>query len=365
MVQQKIKLQIFTPNMQCGGSEKFLWLLCNHISTEKFLVQLVVLDNANAFYTIKNPAIEIIDLKEKRVRYSLFRIKRQIKKFQPDIVFSTSNHLNVYLAIFRNSFSKQIKFVARESSVVSINTQRSKLSFLYNGLIKKYYHRLDMIICQSVYMQQDLINNYSIPENKTRIIHNAAEEIVATKPPLENVGAGKVFKLITVARFSPEKGIERLINAVGLLSVPLHYFVIGSGQREKYLRELVQKLEMTDKIFFVPEKTDPFAGMEDADLYLMGSYYEGFPNVLLEAGMLGIPVVAFNVPGGIAEIITEDMNGSLVGDNDLLDFAAAVNRGLTGKYNRAQIIEMTRQRFSVKNSIPAMENLFLSLAADK
>lgn len=357
----KIKLLIFTPTLRCGGSEKFVSLLCNHINTEKFIVCLVVLNLADQFYRIDNKAVEVIDLKEVRVRYSVFKLKKAVSQFRPDIVFSTANHLNIYFAVFRRWFPDAVKFVARESSIVSINSQRAALPRLYNFLVKKYYRRFDIILCQSAYMQRDLIHMYNLPEHKTVILHNASVIGLAGRMESPASESGKGYKFITVARLSEEKGIERLIHAVGLLSVPFRFYIIGEGEKKDYLQNLIKELHLAENVFLLGEKAEPFAGMEDADLFLMGSYYEGFPNVLVEAGMLGIPVIAFNAPGGIAEIIEDGKNGMLVDDNDILDFAAAVKRVLSFNFSRNKIIESTQKRFSVDTMLLRIENVLESL----
>ena len=122
---KKIKLLILTPTLECGGSEKYVSLLCNNINSQQFAVKLAVLNNEASFYTINNKDVIVIDLKVKHARSSLFKIKSLVKQHKPDIIFSTSNHLNIYLAVFRQLFSKKIIFIARESSVVV----RSGLAF--------------------------------------------------------------------------------------------------------------------------------------------------------------------------------------------------------------------------------------------
>jgi glycosyltransferase involved in cell wall biosynthesis len=360
--EKKIKLLILTPSLQCGGSEKFVVTVCNNIDTDKFSVCLAIIDNQKQFYPITNAAIEIVDLKKERVLFSLGSIKAVAKNFKPDIIFSTANHLNLYLAIFRNQFNKSIKFIAREASIVSINSRQAKMPLIYNWLIKKYYNRFDNIICQSVYMQQDLVSHYNIDAGNTIVIHNAVVEAPLSFTPKKNTE--QEYKFITIARLSEEKGIERLIHAVGLLSIPYKYYIIGEGAKRNVLQKLVDKLHLQNKIFLLGEKAKPFEGMEDADLFLFGSYYEGFPNVLLEAGTYGIPVVAFNVPGGIAEIINDDENGLLVDGNDIIAFGAAIKKALALNFNRNKIIENTKKRFAVNTIIPTIEKLILQLTAN-
>ena len=355
MLQPKIKLLIFTPTLQCGGSEKYVSLLCNNINIQKFDITLSVINNAHPFYKINNTSIEIIDLKKKHVRTSLFAMLKIIKLKQPDIIFTTANHLNIYLALFRWLFSKKIITIARESSVVSINTKRAKFPTLYNWLIRKCYKNFDTIICQSKYMQQDLVDNYNILKNKTVVINNPAEEVVAA------VQVPVVNKFITVARLSEEKGIDRLIRSVSKLVIPFEYYIIGDGVKKQALQLLIDTLHLQNKIFLKTKKENPFSGMEDAGLFLMGSHYVGFHNTLLEAGMLGIPVVAFDVPGGINEIIADGENGLLVRDDDEAAFSHAVENALHTNFNRQQIQEATKNRFSVNHIVKKTEDLFTQL----
>jgi len=361
---KKIKLLVLTPTLQCGGSERFVSLVCDHINTEKFAVCLVVVNNARPFYQLRNPAIEVVDLQLDRVLFSLSAIKTVVEKFKPDIIFSTANHLNLYLAIFKNRFSKQIKFIAREASIVSISSRRAKMPLVYNWLIKKFYQRFHCIICQSQYMQHDLVTHYRIGAGKTVVIHNAVEEVLLPLTEQGKPGSEQPPTFITVARLSQEKGIERLIHAVGLLSAPFTYHIIGDGIKRDELQKLIEELQLTEKIFLVGERTKPFAGMENADLFLFGSYYDGFPNVLLEAGAHGIPVIAFNVPGGIAEIISTE-NGILVDDNDIIAFATSIKKALEINFNRRSIIAATTKRFAIKRMIAEIENLFLSYSENK
>ena len=356
---------IITPSLACGGSEKFVSLVCNNINTDKFSVCLLIINNVNGFHKITNPAVEVIDVKKNRVLFSLPAIKKAVKNFKPDIVFSTANHLNLYIAIFKNQFDKKIKFIAREASIVSINSKQAKMPGLYGWLIKKFYKRFDLMICQSAYMQQDLVKHYQVSVVKTIIIHNATEKIITNPVELVKEKSDSIYKFVTIAGLSEHKGIERLIHAVGLLNISFKYFIIGEGNKRNELQKLIDYLQLQDKVFLVGQKNDPFIGMQNADLFLLGSYYEGFPNVLLEAGANGIPVVAFNALGGIAEIITEPENGLLVEDNNLIAFATTINKALTIKFNRAEIMATTEKRFAISKMMLALENSFLNAPQNK
>ena len=359
---QKTKLLIVIPSLECGGTEKFAMQVCEHINTDLFEVTLAVLNNAHPFYTLTNPVIKLVDLKARRVRTSLFAIRRTIREERPAIIFSLSNHLNLYMAIYRRQFPPQIKLVARESSIPSFTNKRSGYPYFYNYLMKKFYHRFDAIVCQSAYMQQDLVQHFGVPAAKTHIICNMAGDaaLKALSAAPEN-DRSRVRKFITVARLSGEKGIDRLIKSVALLPFSVQYHIIGEGPMRSALEKLIIELGLQEKVFLPGRKGRPFEGLEDADLFLLDSDYEGFPNVLLEAGVLGIPVVARDAPGGINEIIRNGENGFLVSETGTASFAAAIEKALQYKFSRENIIALTKERFPTEKAISALEELFLTI----
>ena len=346
------------PTLECGGLERNVSTICNNIDTSKYDVTLAVLNNANPFFRITNPAIKLIDLHISHVRGSLFTILKLAKRSKPDIILSTANHLNLLFAIFKWMFPKEIKIIARESSIVSINTKRSHSPKIFHWLLSTFYKKLDLIICQSKYMQDDLVSNYHIPLNKTRIIHNAV-----TVPQLKtDPDHSETFaKLITVARLSKEKGLDRLIKAVAQLNIPYRFTIFGEGDKQEELERLIIELSLQGHVVLAGSHNQPFARVAGPDLFLMGSHYEGFPNAMLEAISAGIPVVAFNAPGGIAELVVNYENGILVEGNDEKVFAEAIQKALDFEFDKKTIQEFALSRFSVDAIMNEWDKLFESL----
>ncbi len=363
MPADKIKLCILIPSFQCGGSERFVTILCNNINTNRFTVELYILDGANPFYKINNPAVKVVFLNIKKVRKSLSTIISITKKSKPDILFSVSNHLNVFLSIFKFLLPKKMLLVARETSIVSINKKNIKYGILYNNLIKKFYKNIDYIICQSAYMQEDLISNYKIKREKTIVIYNPVESFGSQIINMTGV-IKPVYKFFTVARLSPEKGIERILRSLSLVKKDFIYHVFGDGILKNELLELSINLGLHNRIVFHGQQMEPYANMQDADFFLLGSHFEGLPNVLLEAGMLGIPTIAYNSPGGIQEIIQNGINGFLVEANGPPEqFSNAINKGIHYNFYREKITAITKEKFSVDKIIKEIENFFLEVSS--
>ncbi len=277
------------------------------------------------------------------VRKSLFAILKLSRELKPAIIFTTANHLNLFVAMFRWMFPKKVKVIARESSIVSVNTQRTWNPQLYHWLLRRFYRKIDLIICQSEYMRQDLLKNYHIKKAKTRVIYNPV-----TAPKLSNdEKKSSCAKLVTVARLSEEKGLDRLIRSVAKLTIPCHFTIVGEGSKRPALEKLIRDMNLREKVTLAGSNTDPFTVVTQPDIFLMGSYYEGFPNAMLEALAGGIPVVAFNAPGGISELLTDGVNGILVNGGDETTFAEAIEKAINSNFNRNAIRDKTLTRFDI------------------
>jgi glycosyltransferase involved in cell wall biosynthesis len=353
---QKIKLLLLTPSLECGGAEKYVSIVCNNLDKQIFDVTLLVVNNSNPFFLIDS-SVAVIDLHKKKVRHALPKIVQHIKKLQPNIVYSTANHLNLLLAIFKFRLPVSTKFIAWETSIVSINHTFSTFPKLYNLLLKKFYKKIPLVVCQSNYMQQDLIANYGFLPQQTKVIYTGIDEaktIIArnknTKP-----------HFLTVARLSPEKGIDKILKALSLLTFDFIYTIIGDGIEKDKLKQLVAIFKLEGKVIFAGQKQNPFTTITQANLFLMGSKYEGFPTSLLEATSYGIPCVAYNAPGGISEIIKEEINGFLVKENSAVTFAQVIEKAVVYNFDAKKIQQQTQLNFGLQNSIQQLQNFFIAV----
>ena len=91
----------------------------------------------------------------------------------------------------------------------------------------------------------------------------------------------------------------------------------------------------------------------------MGSFYEGFPNSILEVLSLGIPVIAFNSPGGHNEIIREDFNGFLCKDKN--HYTEMIRYSLEKKWNKESIIYDIKKRYNSNKIMNEYSEILKSL----
>ena len=131
----------------------------------------------------------------------------------------------------------------------------------------------------------------------------------------------KTINLIAVARFHPQKGINRLIQAVKYVKefdINVRLVLIGDGPLMNDLKEQVNNANLSDEIIFLGYQLNPYPYIKLADLFVLSSHYEGYPTIVIESLICTTPVLAMKV-AGITDQITEDCHGWIINNkqNDL------------------------------------------------
>ncbi|MBL7817959.1 MAG: glycosyltransferase [Saprospiraceae bacterium] len=364
----KKKILFVIPTLQSGGSERVFTTIAHQIDPSVFDITFMVLDGRDAFFSIHSPHIKFMDLQTPKVTKAFWAIRAWIKKEQPNIVFSTLSHLNIILAMGRFFLAaKNARFIARESSVMSLNNQYQNPTWLFNFLTRQFYNNFDTIICQSRDMHDDFVHHFDISEQKLSIINNPIDAVEIEKKI--NVALSSrtgdapqqtpFFRFVTVGRLTKSKGIDRLLRVLHRLDAAFVFDIVGDGQEMDNLKALADNLGIKEKVRFHGALDNPFPLVAQADVFLFGSHHEGFPNVLIEAGACGTPVVSFDCKGGINEIIEQGENGFMVAHNDFFAFEKALRVSLEVPFDRQKIKQRTQERFGMVQIIKKYENIFL------
>ena len=148
-------------------------------------------------------------------------------------------------------------------------------------------------------------------------------------------------QVIAVGRLDKVKGFERMINLWGKLQIENKPVlkIIGNGDEKDNLQKLIQVNHLEDevKLMGAVEHDKVIQEMEQSILYMMTSYTEALPFVLLEAISVGLPVIAYDVRVGPKAIIDDGMNGYLILDNDERKYLQCLEKLLKDERLRGQM----------------------------
>lgn len=165
-----------------------------------------------------------------------------------------------------------------------------------NKASEKIYQQFDEIVACSEGAKQAFLQCLPQFEHKCISIRNCNDYDCIRKLAGEGMSYDKTtFNIVSVARLSAEKGIERAITAVKKCvdnGYNVHYHIVGWGDRAEYLKGLVEEYKLSENVTFYGNQSNPYPYIKNADLFLLPSYHEAAPMVFDEAACLGVPVLA-------------------------------------------------------------------------
>lgn len=367
----KVKVYLVLYSLAKGGAERVFSVIANGLDKSKFEVTVITItSNYKQLYVLDNDVIHI-DLNIKKSLFAVKKLFEIIKTGNPNVVFSTIGQVNIIVGfigiLLKSFFGLKTYFMMRETSIPSINNQKSQYpAWLLTFLIKKIYPRFDLIIAQGKNMKSDLVDNFAIEQTKILIINNPIEHLnysIGKSEIDNNIISLKEHVFITVGNLSTIKGYDRLLEVMKRISdtVKFKYYILGSGDQEQIIKQKINEFDLQDVCVLTGSVNNVQEYLLKADLFIQGSYYEGFPNVLIEANQVGLPVVAFDVPGGTSEIIENGKNGYLVKDGDIDSFVEHIILALNTDFNKKEIITQTNAKFSKSKIIAEYEELFIQV----
>lgn len=350
--------------LDIGGAERIIVNLANTLNRDWFEVHLILIKAKGEFLSQVASDVTVHDLDRDSAKQGLFPLLKTLYALKPNRIFSGIGYVNALLSLFipimNRLLPSSVRWVARETNVVSIINRQEKFSGVIDWLYRHTYKNFDQVICQSAYMRQDLMENYGIPEEKTVIINNPvdiervqelAHEPLAYAFPKEKV------RLLAVGALRTQKRFDGLLACMTRLDDRYHLTIVGGGVEEARLHALAQRLQLQEKVTFVGHQVNPYNFMQAADVMLLTSDYEGFPNVLLEANALGKPIIAYGCPGGTAEIIEEGLNGHLVACQDEEALVRAIERLDTDRFDAVAIQDRVQSRYNLDTIVHRYEEV--------
>lgn len=266
------------------------------------------------------------------------QIVELIDRLQIDVLHTSEFRSNILGVLCRRQ--RPIKLVSTAHGWIA-NDLRGKIWSLADRLLLR---RFDRVILVSHAMRRHL-PGWWVPDSRVRVLHNAlmigsyGREVLDA--PRFVPDPQSPVRILNVGRLSTEKGQSLLLRAMASLSKEfpgLRLTFAGVGPLETELKQLASRLGVADRVEFLGFVGDMPALYAETDLVVQSSFTEGLPNVMLEAGYLGVPVVATDV-GGTGEVIEHGVSGWLIEPRSLQGIEEGVRQFLESP---ARFVAMSR-----------------------
>lgn len=336
-----MKVCFFISGLPAAGAERVLSFLANEWSAKGWQVVILTMEDGRTppFYPLDG-AIQVwpLDLARDssslvsglfRNLHRLWTIRRAIREVRPAVLVSFIDKANI-LAVFA-SRGLGIPIVISERTDPSLRS----LGRFWNALRDLAYARADAVVFQSRAVLEWFPAGV---RGKGVVIPNP----VNAPPPSPAATADKDAsqRLVAMGRLFPIKGFDLLLEAFATASLQAPGWTLdiwGEGPERKALEDQAKGLGLAERVHFPGLTEAPFEVMRAADLFVLPSRAEGFPNVLVEAMACGLPVISTDFGGAAREIVRDGVDGVLVPREDAGALATTLIRLMSDPEARARL----------------------------
>ena len=301
-------------SLEIGGAERVVINQANELIKKGFQVYVFTLKSA-CLYDLPKWVVHI-PLSTSSDNFCLFfALPRFIYRFQ-----SLRKKYWLDDGISFLEISNFIHILAGREAKISFRTHINFFTGFFGWLqklfIKILYPRAAKIIVNSRENRHDLAAYLGISEQKIEVVYNSIDEekiMLLSREALEDELQKKIRNkrvYITVGRLIKEKHHEIIMDALSCLkNKNWIWLIVWDGPERSFLETKAQEYGLEDSIFFLGQQKNIFKYVAKSDFFLYASSVEGFPNVLLEARFLGIPIITTDFKSGAREVILgEDTN---------------------------------------------------------
>lgn len=362
-----MRITFVIPSLTPGGAERVITTMANYWSNRGWNVTLLTFDDGGAppFYELDPRVVHhslgiaaasanaIAALLNNFSRLS--RLRQAIRASRPEAVISFMDRTNVVTLLA--TWGMGLPVVVSERN----DPAQSKIGRVWSGLRFFTYHLASRLVVQT-----ERAGAFFPPSirHRSMVIPNPV-----VRPEL---GATSLYRLkqpaiVAMGRLVEQKGFDLLIGAFARLKErhpTWSLTIIGEGPLRPSLELLAASHGIQDRVAFPGRIKDPQAVLAQADIFVLSSRFEGFPNALCEAMACGLPVISTDCPSGPCEIIRDTYDGLLVQPNDETALATAMDRLMSDTSFRERLskraVEVT-QRFGIERVMDSWEHLLATV----
>ncbi len=293
------------------------------------------------------------------------KLSARLNLIKPDITISMYGDEYTFLHTLKDGSLKIVEF----------HYSRNYLVHLIRNIPGIRFRQLRLILA---FWEQYRQRKYAEKFSKVVLLTQHDKRLWGNKPFLTVIPNPVSFKtdktallqekqIISAGRLIAQKGFDLLIESFNLIAKEnpeWKILILGEGQDKAYLLELINKYELSDRIFIRPPQKNIQDLLLESSVFALSSRYEGFGLVLTEAMECGLPCVAFDCECGPSEIIRHGEDGFLVENGNIVQFAGHLNNIMNDEQLKAKFGNMARQnvkRFHVEPIMKKWMDLFSEL----
>jgi len=349
---QKPSLFFIIPSLMGGGAERVLISLANHFNQLNFQSVIISLNNQPPAYTIDD-GVKVVYIVKRHKNFIIHRIYYIVQTFyklvklllkeKPVCAISFISSANIWTGI-ACSFTRTPYIVSeRTSPSRSVN----QFNYFHKQLAARLYKKSAAVVVSAKGVEDCLLENKAF--KKLSNIHRITNAVTAFKSISTNKVHHRKF-ILGVGRLTRVKGFDILISAYNTANIDdVDLLIIGEGEERDSLICQIHNMGLSEKVILPGSKSNLQDYYSQAEIFVLPSRNEGYPNALVEAMSFGCPCIAMDCDFGPSEIITDGVNGVLVQKGSVSGMATAMNDLINNPSLKNDLGKMARNIISTNS----------------
>lgn len=356
----RIPIAVFLTSFDSGGTERQMIELARRLDRRRFEVHVACFHKRGAW--LPRVESEVSGIAEFPIRG--FGNPTALRRAGAFVRWCRAHRIAVVQAadIYANAFALPAARLAgvsvRVGSRREVHPSRGRV---LEALQRFGYSQADRVVANSE-AGASRLRLEGVEERRIAVVRNGLD----LAPFAIRASPRGRHRVVTVARFRPEKAHEVLLAAISRLRgdwPDVEVWLAGDGPREPALRALAHELKIADAVRFLGHRDDVPELLAQCDVFVLPSRIEAAPNAVLEAMASGLPVIASRV-GGVPEAITHGVNGILVHPDDPDALAGALGSLFADPSSAERIGRAGRSHvesnYSFDRMVSSFEQLYLA-----
>ena len=335
------------------------------LNDKKYNKNIICLGKCQFKKELEVKKIKVIELNHQKLIFAMKEIKNILSKskFNKKILISNIHYTNVLSLIFLKSVHNLKIVVSERTAIKELDIYFGFLDFIKKKIIKLLiyflYKKANAVITNSSKSSNDLSKIIGL--NVKTIFSPSYIPIYSSKKRKKK----KIKNLVVVSRLSKEKNILFLLKAINLIKDKNFILqIIGDGPQKNDLISFVSKNELSNKVQFLSYKKDVKKYLIQSDLFINCSFFEGFPNSVVEALNYNVPVICSRSHGGIFDILKNNQYGYLFDIDKVENLSSLILKFLDNNkffLKKTKHAKKNFRNFTVKNCVYKYESLIDNL----
>ncbi|MGE5329744.1 MAG: glycosyltransferase family 4 protein [Deltaproteobacteria bacterium] len=336
MSKRKNNILLITPVFEQGGTETYIINLIEYLNKNNYS-PIVMSDGGVREKELISIGVEHIKVDCLRKK-SIFNLLKALHKIVPVLK-------NEEIQLIHAS-SVYTTIISKIASVLCFRRKIKVFMTLHGGptkdIEKKSARILNIFADKVIALSEQgntLLIKHGLKKDKIVIINNGVKS-------LENMKRNKTDKIVigSSGRLSKEKGYEYLIEAASKINLPdIEFWIAGDGSLKAEFEKMLKDAGMTDKFKLLGFTDQISKVLNNIDIFILPSLWEGFGISIIEAMSLGKPVIATNV-GGIPEVLGDC--GLLINPANVDEIANSIKLLVENEEMRKELGQKAKERFN-------------------